>query len=90
MKININVETKDRKYSVGDIIVPARTETPHFIYKDPSTNKYSLVSDCMSTWASGRFDDLDNLIEDLKRWTEFKHYPKSEYQLELVPVGVEN
>ncbi|MDA2309918.1 hypothetical protein [Bacillus cereus group sp. MYBK35-2] len=85
MKININVETKDRKYSVGDIIVPVRTGTPHFIYKDPSTNKYSLVSDCMSTWASGCFDDLDNLIEDLKRWTEFKHYPKSEYQLDLVP-----
>lgn len=89
MDINIKVETKKEKYSVGDIIV-TNSGTPHFIYKDPSTAKYSLVSDCMSTWASGRFDTLENLVEDLKRWTEFKHYPKSEYQLELVPIKTEN
>ncbi|KZD53649.1 MULTISPECIES: hypothetical protein [Bacillus cereus group] len=89
MKVNIKVQEKDEKYSVGDVIVTG-SGAPHFIYKDPSTGKYSLLGSSMGSWASGCFDTLDNLITDLKRWTEFKHYPKSEYQLELVPIKTEN
>ncbi|HHT7137998.1 MULTISPECIES: hypothetical protein [Bacillus cereus group] len=86
MKINIKVETKNKKYSVGDIIVTNSNET-HFIYKDPSTSKYSLLNCSMDTWASGSFETIDKLLEDLRSWTNFKHYPKREYQLELVPMN---
>ncbi|KXY76064.1 hypothetical protein AT270_03290 [Bacillus cereus] len=89
MKINIKAGNTDKKYLVGDIIVTKSGE-PHFIYKDPSTAKYSLLNCKMDTWASGSFDTLNDLIDDLERWTTFKHYSKNEYQLELVPVGVEN
>ncbi|MBO1583031.1 hypothetical protein [Bacillus sp. XF8] len=88
MKINIKVETKKEKYLVGDVIVTS-SGVPKFIYKDPSTRKYSLLDYRMDAWASGCFDTIDDLVEDLKNWTTFKHYSKHEYQLELVPVGVE-
>ncbi|ARX69758.1 hypothetical protein [Bacillus thuringiensis] len=86
MKINIKVETKKEKYSVGDIIVTNSNET-HFIYKDPATSRYSLLNCNMDTWASGSFETMDKLFEDMRSWTNFKHYPKSKYQLELVPTN---
>ncbi|MBG9716643.1 hypothetical protein [Bacillus cereus] len=83
MKINIKVDNKKQKYLVGDIIVTNSNEI-YFIYKDPATSRYSLLNCNMDTWASGSFETTDELFEDLRSWTNFNHYPKSEYRLELV------
>ncbi|EOW9529877.1 hypothetical protein ACO11K_003641 [Bacillus cytotoxicus] len=84
MDIKIKLENKKTKYLVGDIIVINSGEI-FFIYSDPSTGKYSLLNCKMDTWASGCFDSIDDLMENMKNWTTFQHYSANEYQLELVP-----
>ncbi|AHJ87136.1 hypothetical protein BCP8-2_098 [Bacillus phage BCP8-2] len=85
MRINLPVEKKkELEYRVGDIIV-LQSGNPYFIVKLPNTGEYALLKQDMRAFASGRFQTIDFLIKDLRRFcSDFKHFSTEEYELALV------
>ncbi|ANY29288.1 hypothetical protein [Bacillus phage PK16] len=85
MKINLPVEKKkELEYQVGDIIFTQSGNT-YFIVKLPNTGEYALMRQDMRAFASGRFQTIEFLIKDLRRFhPDFKHFSKAEYELTLV------
>ncbi|AXQ67843.1 hypothetical protein KIOSHI_225 [Bacillus phage Kioshi] len=86
MKINLPKEVIKRNYNVGDIIVPGYSSgAAYFIFKNPATHEYSLLKQDMSTFYTGRFSSLHALMNHLENKGDgFKHYPRDEYDLNLV------
>ncbi|QEM43209.1 hypothetical protein CHOTACABRAS_155 [Bacillus phage Chotacabras] len=82
MHIILDDRVEEPIYQVGDVI--STKNGTYIIYKTPNEPEYHLVTTTFKSWGNGRWVNIIDMIDDLKRNGAIKHYSRDDYDLKLV------